>query len=182
MPRREVWTFSGRLRRACGSFLSVALKDMCCGTMDPTVEEKTDRSHSSGGIHRLSREVLVSRWEAASEWTRMELVQIDSGGVSEIQSGVFMAKLLGKIMDKRNPRELWGFWSMNIVGDSVIYLRGSLRRKACLGDRLRAFRKWILFWTCLEIAEGCCISDSGAEGESWLGILGVVKKFLWVSL
>lgn len=71
----------------------------------------------------------------------MELVQTDSGGVSEIQSGVFMAKVLGKIMDKRNPRELWGFWSMNIVGDSVIYLRGSLRRRACLGDRLRAFRK-----------------------------------------
>lgn len=62
-------------------------------------------------------------------------------------------------MDKRNPRELCGFWSMNIVGDSVIYLRGylsdlrgSLRRTACLGDRLRASRKWILFWTCLEIS------------------------------
>ena len=109
------------------------------------------------------------------------MVQTDSGGVSEIQSGVFMAKLLGKIMGRRNPRELCGFWSMNIVGDSVIYLKGSLRRRACLGDRLRVSRKWILFGHAWRFPEGCCISGSGAEGESWLGILGLVKKFLWVS-
>lgn len=83
----------------------MALKDMCCGTVGPTVVEA---STSSAGRYLCSvprEEAAVNRLGGRSRLT-LE--------VCEDPVGVFMAKLLGKIMDRRNPRELCGFWSMNI--------------------------------------------------------------------
>lgn len=54
-------------------------------------------------------------------------------------------------------------------------LKGSSEEEHVWGQT-KGVQKVDSVWTCLEISEGCCISGSGAEGESWLGDIGAGQK------
>lgn len=104
---------SCRLLRACGIyFVCDLIREVLgnysvSGGIEDNLPWKTSRRHwsQSGGI-------CPSGQEAASEWTKAEVIQLDSENASA--SPQESAKLMCKIVKKRNQGEFWGFQLMNM--------------------------------------------------------------------